>query len=277
VHRRGLPPLCIAGPRPAAGHWRLNYHFRHATPRGSLRLPGHDYSARSISSRPVRSVVAAVIRRVVAGLRPAVVRTRADYHFVHATAAFAETPGPRLFGSAIVLFTACTDRRQPLLQIPAYRRIVADCGRSLPLHYPNVELDVFVIMPNHVHGIIHLLEVMPESDEAPAGLRPATTTNVVSKQSSLSQVVASLKSFSKREIRQLPGSAQVAVWQPTFHDRIVRGPRALVAVRRYIVDNPANWKADPFYPGDESWTDDCAWDAMLAADILIVSNDLEWS
>ena len=56
-----------------------------------------------------------------------------------------------------------------------YGRLVAECWADVPNHYPRVELDAFVVMPNHLHGIIVIVDSVGTG--VGAGLRPLTPTN----------------------------------------------------------------------------------------------------
>ena len=101
-------------------------------------------------------------------------------------------------------------------------------------HYSSLELDSFVLMPNHVHGVVRLVESVG------AGLRPAES------RVTLTEVVRALKSFSSRQVnerRLLP--ANTILWQRTFYDRIIRTEKELNIVRLYIKTNPLLWRFDP--------------------------------
>ena len=146
--------------------------------------------------------------------------------------------------------------------------IVRACWGDLPNHYPHVQLDAFVIMPNHMHGVIVLLDDVvvvgaglrpAPTRPAPAGpasttrpaptigpaptTRPAPTTTVAPKRHGLSEIVRAFKSFSARRINALHDTAGTPFWQRGFYERIVRSDRALDAIRQYTIDNPAHWAA----------------------------------
>ncbi len=104
--------------------------------------------------------------------------------------------------------------------------MVAQVWRELPLTHPTVTLDEWVVMPDHLHGILTLA---------------ASDSGV-----SLSQVVSRFKSFSTRLYRQ--GVRDQAwpecgarLWQRSFHERVIRNDEALAARRQYIQDNPRRW------------------------------------
>lgn len=121
-----------------------------------------------------------------------------------------------------------------------------------------VHLDAFVVMPDHVHGIV---VIAPEATEAPtdprgydlsrdpyettqhaASLQGAERTNVDPK--SLGAFVRAYKSAVTRRINQLRGTPSGTVWQRNHHDHIIRHERAWHRIRHYIETNPARWADD---------------------------------
>jgi len=111
------------------------------------------------------------------------------------------------------------------------------CWREIPDHYENVVLDEFVVMPNHLHGIL----VIPRD---PVRKHDSGGVEGESKQvsGSLASIVGSFKSAVTRWCSQ---EQMEFDWQPRFHDRIIRDEKSLAAIRAYIRDNPMNWGKDP--------------------------------
>ncbi|HNH60963.1 MAG TPA: hypothetical protein PLS80_13090 [Cyclobacteriaceae bacterium] len=100
---------------------------------------------------------------------------------------------------------------------------------EIPQHFPFVELDAFVIMPDHVHGILFLNRPKYES----------WRTNAFKPQSeNLASVVRGFKAAVKKYavIHQLEFD-----WQPRYHDRVVLSEVELNTIRQYIANNPAKW------------------------------------
>ena len=138
----------------------------------------------------------------------------------------------------------------------------------------NVELDEFVVMPNHIHGIIwitgqvgdvalpadggarhrledgarHCLEdgaTHRLEDGARHRLAPTGGGRGISVAAgSLGAIVGGYKSAVARRINDLRGMPGVPVWQRNYYERIVRNERELAAIRLYIVENPRNWPVD---------------------------------
>ena len=134
--------------------------------------------------------------------------------------------------------TTCTHRRAPIfgqiaddaMDLNLFGEAAESCWLDLPSHYPNTNLDAFVVMPNHVHAILILEDVS----------RPAH---------GLSEVVRGFKTFSARRINTLRATAGKPIWQRGYHEHIVRGESALQKIRDYIAANPARWAVDRNNPG----------------------------
>ena len=153
--------------------------------------------------------------------------------------------------------TICTHNRGCLLgeivggevALTCAGQIVLECWNDLVNHYPYVETDEFVIMPNHVHGIIVLtgeLRTTEVADNVGAGFKPAPT-----RRRPLSEVVRALKTFSSRRINEYRSSTGTPVWQRNYYERVIRSDGELSAIRQYIVDNPAKWAEDAENP--QNW------------------------
>ena len=111
--------------------------------------------------------------------------------------------------------------------------IVADTWRGLPRYYPNVVLDAFVLMPNHVHGVV-LLADDPDG-ELGTGLKPAPTE----RRYALSEIVRAFKTFSARRVNALADLRGTSVWQRNYYEHVVRNETDLNRIREYIAGNPA--------------------------------------
>ncbi len=117
--------------------------------------------------------------------------------------------------------------------------IVQQVWDDLVNHYGHVYLDAFVAMPNHVHGIIVLMDE-PGVVGVGAGLKPAPTP----KRHGLPEIVRGFKTFSARRINERRGTPGVPVWQRNYYEHIVRDEHALRRIQNYILHNPANWELD---------------------------------
>ena len=96
---------------------------------------------------------------------------------------------------------------------------------NIPVHYPAISLDHYVIMPNHIHL---LLQINTDTDGRPM-VAPTIST-----------VVQQLKGVVTKQIGQ-------PIWQKLFHDHVIRGEKDYLKIWEYIEHNPARWKEDCFY------------------------------
>lgn len=121
----------------------------------------------------------------------------------------------------------------------------------------NVTLDAFIVMPDHVHGILWIARSGPADEAKSEGSREARLATTSAKTNSemppglekrrpgtLSTIVGAFKSAVTRRINRLRNSQGDAVWQPSFYDRIVRSKQSLHAIRRYIRTNLQRWHRD---------------------------------
>ncbi len=144
---------------------------------------------------------------------------------------------PRLQGydytsSGAYFVTFCTHRRAWLFDDAGLRVIAEEEWPALPEGFTGIQLDEWVVMPNHVHGIVSI------------GAGPAANAG----RPTLSAIVGTFKSrvavrwlvWLREHAPDRPGR----IWQRGYYDRIIRNERELDAVRRYIRDNPRRWAED---------------------------------
>lgn len=143
----------------------------------------------------------------------------------------------RLFGE-IVDGALCLNR---------FGEVVEECWREIPDHNHPAELDAFVVMPNHIHGIIVLGQRGPGRGTA---CRAPTERFGEPVPGSLPTLLRSFKSAATTRINQLRGTPGGRVWQRGYYERVIRNERELSAVRRYVVDNPLKWELDPENPAN---------------------------
>lgn len=129
------------------------------------------------------------------------------------------------------------------MELNEYGIVAEKCWVAIPEHFENVELDEFIIMPNHIHGIVGIDgEYFRGRDVACNVSTSKQMSNISPKPGSLSAIIRSYKSAVTRNIRKYhnPNFA----WQPRFYDHIIRTKTALENIQNYIKQNPANWKKD---------------------------------
>src|SRR5665213_732360 len=126
-------------------------------------------------------------------------------------------------------------------------RMVWEAWSGLSRRYPHIELDAFVVMPNHVHGFIFLAaEPNPShSHTVPNGGVPERYAlgGIVGAFKSIA-TVAYIEGVSEHDWPTFPGR----LWQRNFYERILCDEGMVDRAREYILNNPAEWTADPNHP-----------------------------
>jgi putative transposase len=108
-----------------------------------------------------------------------------------------------------------------------YGKIVSQQWLWLHERYHYITLDVFVVMPDHCHGILHITENGGVSDEK---IKP------------LPELIGAFKTTSSKLIHR--SGLPEFQWHKSFHDQIIRNGQALRNIRNYIINNPQNWEHD---------------------------------
>lgn len=148
--------------------------------------------------------------------------------------------------------TVCTQARAFLfgdvvdgvMRVNDAGRMVEQCWLAVSNHFPHVDLDAFVVMPNHVHGIIVITDravgaknVSPLPGDNTAERRPSGAPS-----KSIGSIVRGFKIGVTKWFRK--NTATPAVWQRNYYEHIIRDEESLIRIRQYILDNPARWAFD---------------------------------
>lgn len=137
--------------------------------------------------------------------------------------------------------TVCTQNKECLfgdiiddeMQFNDAGRIIQLMWNEIPMHYPQVELDVYVIMPNHFHGIF---DIRPSE---PGAASSAPTVG---------RIMRRFKSMSAIAVNRSLGRSLQALWQRNYWERVVRDEKELHGLQEYIVNNPRQWALDKLHP-----------------------------
>ena len=182
--------------------------------------------------------------------------------------------------------TICTHQRQCLfgsivagqMKLNATGLWVQACWQRLPHHFLTLTLDVFVIMPNHLHGILWLGDTsrndtsggngdgdtsrrgeafgqkfLEKSEISRPNASPPPNPNVVpihpngTQPGTIAAIIQNFKSVSTRRINQLQNSAGRPLWQRNYYENVIRDNTALQNIRRYIRNNPLAWEQDQMH------------------------------
>jgi len=150
---------------------------------------------------------------------------------------------------------------------------------EIPVHFPNVELGNYVIMPNHIHGIIriateplvrtrHGVSLPNTPQDAPVGTRHGVSLHDVSLQTLLHHDLPMSSEYNEFG-KTIPGSLAVIIgqfkstlsrwcninkhpfgFQGRFYDHIIRNDTEFERIKNYIINNIRDWERDKFYPGE---------------------------
>lgn len=186
------------------------------------------------------------------------------------------------FGEIITTHSGVSTQSTTKMQLSAIGEIAKKYWVEIPHHFPFVELGEFIVMPNHVHGIIIIDK--PNNDETPDAIgrdainrvstkprvstepnnpftEPRTQTGMNMETKSIGGITGNhnpmLHDNLSRIIRWYKGrvsyeSHKIDVcfdWQPRFHDHIIRTDQSFKYISNYIQNNPLNWHDDKFYNG----------------------------
>ena len=146
--------------------------------------------------------------------------------------------------------TICTKNREPFFgEIVNGKMMLSEIGELVKQEWKktheirnNVELDEYIIMPDHVHGILFIDNSSVETCRGMSLQTRIRTYNKFSKpvSQSLSMIINHFKSGVKRWCNKNGFSG--FVWQSRFHESIVRNEKHLNAVRKYIINNPLTFE-----------------------------------
>lgn len=176
--------------------------------------------------------------------------------------------------------TICTQNRHHFfgtiqnqeMQLSEIGKLSAQFWMEIPNHFPFIELGNFVVMPNHVHGILiinHSVEtrfIASNNNEtqfiAPNDINTNETRLIASLQGNIggfsgnknpmindniSKIIRWYKGRCSFECRKINPNFG---WQTRFHDHIIRNAKSFDTIQNYIFENPLNWKNDKFYKND---------------------------
>jgi putative transposase len=152
------------------------------------------------------------------------------------------------------------------MELNAAGRTVERCWCGIPGHFSQVELDAFVVMPNHVHGILIVMDAdcgqcvgtndagANDDSPLPPGERGTITPmhHRIARTRGTSNTVGSIvRGFKIGVTTWMRRNTKISdVWQRSYYEHVIRDQRSLQRIRRYITDNPATWAQDPERGGE---------------------------
>ena len=127
---------------------------------------------------------------------------------------------------------------------------------EIPAHHQGIALDEFVIMPNHVHGILCINHTAVETLHATSlpphdiSKRNPAMSNISPRSGSIGAIIRSYKSAVTNWARR--HGHRDFVWQTRYFEHIIRNEESFQRIRQYILENPLNWESDQENPANRS-------------------------
>jgi REP element-mobilizing transposase RayT len=135
-----------------------------------------------------------------------------------------------------------------------------DCWNEIPVHFPFVELDEFVVMPNHIHGVVVINKPVETHNHASPSEVPTQNIEVQNIETQYfaslprnkfgpqSQNLASIIRGYKIGVTKFARQNGIPfAWQARYHDRVIRNAEEHENISAYIQSNPQNWEEDEFF------------------------------
>lgn len=135
------------------------------------------------------------------------------------------------------------------MQLNEIGKIADKFWTEIPKHFPFIELGNYVVMPNHVHGILIINKINVVDDNVQTLQCNVSTENeqmakISPKSGTISTIIRSFKSVVTKNAHFIHADFE---WQERFHDHIIRNSESFERIQNYIENNIANWKEDKFY------------------------------
>ena len=138
-------------------------------------------------------------------------------------------PGYDYCATNFYFITICTCNKQCIFGDPGELNWMGKCAeeylRKITELHPNIRLDKYVVMPNHVHAILDVQNQEQNTD--------------------LVVIIGQYKSAVTKKVREK--KPEFDVWQRSFHDHVIRNQKTYEKIWMYIEDNPRKWEEDCFY------------------------------
>jgi len=145
--------------------------------------------------------------------------------------------------------TVCTYKQEYLLGecldgsviLSRFGKIVERCWQELPSHFAGIDVSNYIIMPNHIHGIIKIFrgEALEKSEQTENTSFPRKYDGT--KSGSLGAIIQNFKSVSTRKFNKINGSGGMKLWQRNYYEHIIRNEEDFNRICLYIKNNPAKW------------------------------------
>lgn len=128
---------------------------------------------------------------------------------------------------------------------------------NISSHYENVDIERFVIMPNHVHMIVVIKKRVDSAERInPFPTRKADIPNIIGKyKAGVTRAVGNAFMRSGVRSENCRTHSVIVIWQSRYHDHIIRGKKSYQKIYEYVGNNPAQWEADMHNPANPRYND----------------------
>ncbi len=141
------------------------------------------------------------------------------------------------------------------MQLNEIGEIAQKCWRDIPNHFKNVLLHTFVVMPNHIHGIIEIVtpvganQHLPHNETANQHLPDDNRAKDISPLRGTSNTIGSIvRGFKIGVTKWVRSNTNIhQIWQRNYYEHIIRNEASYFRIHEYIENNPAKWTEDCFH------------------------------
>ena len=156
------------------------------------------------------------------------------------------------------------DIEQNVMVLNDHGNIVETCINEIQIKYSNIELNSYIIMPNHVHCIINIMPDVGAIHESPVSCSKyrdnqkqidksiqairESPLQIKRRKMTISKIVGFIKMQSAKQINILRNTPGKHLWQRNYYDHIIRNDTSLRNIREYIINNPSTWNQDEDNP-----------------------------
>lgn len=140
------------------------------------------------------------------------------------------------------------------MRLTQFGELVHESWQRIQQWYPNIGLDRFVVMPNHLHGIIVLPDIpgrQVKKDAAMSGRGAVSVPAGLSGEVALGTIIARFKYTTTRACNYALKQPGRSIWQRNYYDHIIRNEEDLYRIRAYIATNPLKWHLDQYYRSND--------------------------
>ncbi len=155
--------------------------------------------------------------------------------------------------------TICTNQKEYVIgDVTKGEMQMNECGilalyywKRIDTRYPNTILHEHIVMPNHIHGVIEIVNANPfvgAIHESPLqrNINPELYRKHRRKML-IPKIIGWYKMNTAKQINQIRKTPGTKIWQRGYYDHIIRNEESLFYIREYIKTNPMNWNKDRFY------------------------------